>query len=126
MDAAIKAEWIAALRSGEYTQGKNLLRDSEDKMCCLGVLCEIAVKHGVIPAPKRYTGEDELGGYQYGTAGEMSFPPSAVWRDWALLADRNPQVPNPNPDEDDDEGLAGLNDNGYTFAQIADLIEKYL
>lgn len=35
-------EWIAALRSGEYKQGRNgFLRSSDDMYCCLGVLCEI-------------------------------------------------------------------------------------
>lgn len=36
--------WIAALRSGEYTQGKNYLRTNGDilKYCCLGVMCDIS------------------------------------------------------------------------------------
>jgi hypothetical protein len=42
MDTKLKAEWIAALRSGKYKQGRLFLRDSEDNYCCLGVLCEVA------------------------------------------------------------------------------------
>jgi hypothetical protein len=43
MDAKLKAEWIAALRSGEYRQGLNYLHDSErNTFCCLGVLCRVA------------------------------------------------------------------------------------
>lgn len=37
--------WIAALRSGEYTQGSGLLvQESNGKLehCCLGVACEVA------------------------------------------------------------------------------------
>lgn len=38
-----KAKWIAALRSGEYTQGiANLYTDESDSFCCLGVAGLIA------------------------------------------------------------------------------------
>jgi hypothetical protein len=124
MDAAIKAEWVAALKSGEYKQGQGALRGEDEKMCCLGVLCEIAVKHGVIPAPNK--GDDYEKNYEYGPSRETAFPPAAVWRDWALMEAPDPMVPKPNPDAEGDIGLAGLNDDGYTFDQIADLIEKYL
>lgn len=45
MNAELKAKWIAALRSGEYIQGRSYLkshsREGETKHCCLGVLAEI-------------------------------------------------------------------------------------
>ena len=34
-------EWVAALRSGKYKQGKGAL-STEDRFCCLGVACEIS------------------------------------------------------------------------------------
>ena len=40
MDPKIKAEWIAALRSGKYKQGLLRLRSLDDKFCCLGVLAD--------------------------------------------------------------------------------------
>jgi hypothetical protein len=40
MDQQIKSEWVAALRSGEYKQGVQLLRQG-DYFCCLGVLCDL-------------------------------------------------------------------------------------
>lgn len=40
----VKAKWIAALTSGEYKQGRNWLRTSEDGFCCLGVLCDLYAK----------------------------------------------------------------------------------
>jgi hypothetical protein len=40
MNPEIKAKWIAALRSGEYAQGRYALRDG-DHFCCLGVLCDV-------------------------------------------------------------------------------------
>jgi len=33
--------WLAALRSGKYTQGRGCLRSIEDKFCCLGVACDV-------------------------------------------------------------------------------------
>lgn len=52
MNPAIKAQWVAALRSGEYVQGTGKLRkrtgyNETDQFCCLGVLCDLAVKAGV-------------------------------------------------------------------------------
>lgn len=36
-----KDKWVAALRSGEYKQGKGYLHEnSSNTYCCLGVLCE--------------------------------------------------------------------------------------
>lgn len=47
--------WVRALRSGKYGWGKSELRPKQDKFCCLGVLCEVAVKKGVI---KSYNPQD--------------------------------------------------------------------
>lgn len=51
-DPKLKQEWIDALRSGEYQRTTGTLKwmtydgVSTPRHCCLGVLCEIAVKHG--------------------------------------------------------------------------------
>jgi hypothetical protein len=45
MNAQVKAEWVAALRSGKYQQGKGALkrkkRNGVIHHCCLGVLLEV-------------------------------------------------------------------------------------
>lgn len=41
MNSDIKKLWIAALLSGEYTQGRKVLRGADDTYCCLGVLCDL-------------------------------------------------------------------------------------
>ncbi len=41
LDPQLKQRWIAALRSGNYEQGRQVLRSNEDKYCCLGVLADI-------------------------------------------------------------------------------------
>lgn len=51
-------ELIAELRSGNWKPGRSKLRTpgdlpENDTFCCLGVACEIAIRHGVIPAPER-------------------------------------------------------------------------
>jgi hypothetical protein len=40
MNTYIKQDWLDALRSGKYTQTKEVLKDSRG-YCCLGVLCDI-------------------------------------------------------------------------------------
>lgn len=42
MDKELKTKWIEALRSGKYYQGKGRLKDSFDRYCCLGVLCDVS------------------------------------------------------------------------------------
>lgn len=46
MDAKLKADWVAALRSGKYRQGEGWL-ENHGAYCCLGVLLKIK---GVEPA----------------------------------------------------------------------------
>lgn len=46
MDPIIKMKWVAALRSGNYVQGKYYLKKYDDakavlKYCCLGVLRDV-------------------------------------------------------------------------------------
>lgn len=114
MNPKIKAKWVKRLRSGEYRQGRRALRTTvagEDHFCCLGVLCEIAVDEGVIPAP-----EIAEGARWYD--GSSVYPPPSVVQ-WADLPDVNPAV--------GASRLADLNDTyGCTFDEIADMIEEDL
>lgn len=45
MDNELKKEWITALRSGQYMQGRYCLRGhvyrKDPSYCCLGVLCDV-------------------------------------------------------------------------------------
>jgi len=42
----LQEKWLQALESGEYEQCREYL--SEDgKYCCLGVACEVMIKHGI-------------------------------------------------------------------------------
>lgn len=55
------AELVSALRSGTYTQGKQALRTTEDKFCCLGVYCDLRVQKGL----GRWELAKSAGYYQY-------------------------------------------------------------
>lgn len=46
MDAELKKEWIAALRSGEYRQNTDGTLRNDRGHCCLGVLGEILALRG--------------------------------------------------------------------------------
>lgn len=122
MNPDIKVRWVEALRSNNYKQAKGYLK-SEDGFCCLGVLCDIAVKDGVIAAPiKLEGGYGDPDHYGYGSGEETGELPGEV-ADWAGLDSYNPLVR-------EDESLASLadwnDDYGYDFKQIAQLIEENL
>jgi hypothetical protein len=130
MDQAIKAQWTAALRSGEYQQGTGQLRaddaDGTPWFCCLGVLCELAVKAGVIPIPSAASTRMD---YWYGEGDEennATLPPRV--HDWAGLGSEafpdNPLVTVREVGGKTSHVLAELNDALCPFSEIADLIDE--
>ena len=128
--------WLAALRSGNFKQGKGGLKQKEQAAdsdrsfshCCIGVYCEVK-------APERFTGLRP--GRTFFQFGSDTGLPSAIWAAKALTG----QAMAPSRDEylwtlDLPKGLVcaddrlpsvylpGLNDHhNVTFDQIADLIE---
>lgn len=119
MDQAIKEQWVTALRSGEYRQGKRYLHQSNE-YCCLGVLCDLAVKAGVLTPERRTTAP--IISYEE----ETSTLPESVSR-WAGLTVPGGRAVVDNPSVDFAGGrisLAELNDEGHSFREIADVIER--
>lgn len=107
-------KWVAALRSGEYKQTKKFLHTryaGEDRFCCLGVLCDLAVKEGIIPSPSK---SDR---YHNSYDHERAYLPDSVM-EWVKI--------NESTGEYDAVGgnLSGLNDKGKSFSEIADIIES--
>lgn len=41
MNPEIKKQWVEALRSGRYKQGREALRTTDNRYCCLGVLADM-------------------------------------------------------------------------------------
>ncbi len=115
MNPEIRARWVAALRSGEYEQGTNRLRQG-DQFCCLGVLCDLAERENVVQA----TADGNLN-FSYGE--DTDYLPSAV-QAWAALSHWNPSVHVAGVDGLSRSCLSLLNDDWrWDFARIADAIE---
>jgi len=139
MNPKVKAQWVSALRSGKYHQGKNLLRPNEDTYCCLGVLCDLAEKESI----GKYDRSEEHMGYtfwydnsfeeRWNEDSELPYP---VMK-WAKLESENPKIKMNEKNikegykniirEDSLITLAELNDNfAYNFNELANLIEEQL
>lgn len=124
MNADVKAKWIDRLNEldGKDMQAHGGLKDPQGKMCCLGVLCEIAVEEGVISEPR-------LGGigYVYDDA-DSAFLPVNVMH-WAGLREINPtidRVPLTKPTDEyrTASTLSFMNDRGENFGRIAAVINE--
>jgi len=100
--------WLKALRSGEFRQAQNQLRDDR-KFCCLGVACEVF---------RRTTG---LGRWRAGVFiiddfRESSTLPGPV-QIWLGIRKTNPLLEYPDT-------AASLNDSGVPFSEIANSLER--
>lgn len=123
----VKAKLLAALRSGQYQQGRMSLHkvklDGNHVFCVMGVMCDIAKD------------EIELNINHNGISGVVSYNrnimhlPIEVVK-WALEKEAFSNydgLGRLNVMKDDKvTSLDWLNDNGYTFSQIADLIDAQL
>lgn len=118
MNPEVKVKWLSALRSGEYTQGRAALRrmnkkTGREEFCCLGVLCDIAEKEGIVASLL----VDDY--YSYGAWAASGSLPSEVM-EWAGL----PSNPSAN-DPEYDTALTYMNDiYAFPFETIALIIEK--
>lgn len=140
MDPEIKAKWVAALRSGEFEQGSGALCRG-GRYCCLGVLCELAYREGVVarkgcsifplteispypsqsPYRRGHTPSPRCSTSEISYDGNESFLPLSV-QTWAGLDTDNPEVPALGTTV----SLDNLNDSGKTFQEIAEIIEENL
>ena len=130
MKPEIKAKWVAALRSGEYAQGTCCLMQNTSTgpmFCCLGVLCDLAVKAGA-----EVTWEcSNFNGFEiwYAAAStnchdkHSEMLPACV-QQWAGLNNVDPTV---HLSQFARKPITQVNDRErYSFSRIADLIEAQL
>jgi hypothetical protein len=101
MKKEIADKWVEALRSGHYKQTRGRLRDTQG-YCCLGVLCEISGL-SKFNEENKYLGKDEI-------------LPELV-RGWSGMISKDGTYTS-------NDSLAGDNDDGMVFSEIADTIEK--
>lgn len=133
-DPELKARWLEALRSGEYKQSDSRLRnptaDGGFAYCCLGVLCNLIDPDGwgVKYTSSWWHDRDPCSGETRGR--DRSVLPSSLARRIFEYPEgiRTPSLTAVRIESYDDgrEHIAGLNDAGMTFADLADLIEEYL
>ena len=111
MRKAIAEKWVAALRSGEFEQTSGVLANrGRTAHCCLGVLCEVAIKEGlsmeVRPRSEFTCFNDE----------DANLPAEVL--DWAGMESALGSYSDGRP-------LVVLNDEGHPFEQIANVIEHH-
>lgn len=117
----IARKWTALLRSDQYEQGRDALQ-IHGKFCCLGVLCDLHRQEvgGQWSDHPREGYSAPSGSVVYQPAGgdewDYALLPEAVMR-WAGIASFNPCT--------DSHNLTALNDDGWSFGQIADLIDDH-
>ena len=123
-------EWVVALRSGEYEQGRGQLAvvndDGKVAYCCLGVACELAAQKGLI---NRVKGVDMIG---YKTDdmewSETSGLPPRVTELMDGKVDGSGHFPGGKEGSLDGthaRSLIGMNDSDKnSFEEIADKIEQ--
>jgi hypothetical protein len=97
----IRKEWAEALRSGKYKQGKGMLRDECGGMCCLGVLHKIITRKAP-PIGRGVPGKAIM--KKAGLADESGEAFLVFWNNF--------------------RSLVMANDEGATFAEIADIIDS--
>lgn len=101
MERDVKESWVAALRSDIYGQTQQRLR-SMNNYCCLGVLCDLL-------HPEGWRSSNEGWEHSY----NQSMPGAAVMEESGL-------------GDGDADMLAQMNDDGFTFEDIAAWIEENL
>lgn len=121
-------EWVKALRSGDYTQGREYLC-SEDEIsgdfeyCCLGVACDILTKNDWVKDP-------DSTAWSIGEHEEFEMPSTHDWAGWKWVKTTSfpsmAELKKMGLDVTYAQDLAYLNDAGWSFEKIANKIEKDL
>ena len=116
MKQEIAKIWVEALRSGEYTQGRERLKKITKGVvthCCLGVLCELYNQQNDQPLKQQTTNDVDDDCVCFDSC-FINLPP--IVQEWAGLGSRC--------------GvyrfgiLSDMNDEGVSCLEIADIIEQ--
>jgi len=128
-----RAKWLAALRSGDYSQDTGQLQGG-DGFCCLGVACDVFQKETGLKLPVNqlgYIAGGSLFSYEDEDLGADFVSPSEV-QEWLGLRHRAGEFEQKVLDglglipelHKHVHSLVSLNDTALmTFEQIADVIE---
>jgi len=101
MKKEIADKWVEALRFGKYKQGRTLLHDyNNNSFCCLGVLCDLGYASPHNSGAEYIENDPDLAKMCY-------------------LKTKDGEI------DILETTLAKENDNGKSFEEIANIIEKY-
>ena len=101
-------KWLEALRSGKYEQGEGYLQNADGQYCCLGVACR--VNHPRVKLIHKFFIDSEGEGRGY------------ITKD---LEEKMPKLLRGTDGTNEFVKLVSeMNDEGQSFHQIADWIEK--
>ena len=117
-------KWVKKLRTPGLCQIQGML-ETQDGQCCLGVACELyAETHPDFPIKKKQEKYDNDYVLMYGAGEHDMILPQEVQAWLGLKTDTGTfTVVNEQGGEVPDS-LAARNDNGASFAEIAELIEE--
>jgi hypothetical protein len=116
MNPQVQQAWVKALRSGEYKQGRTRLR-AGDKFCCLGVLCDLHQKAGL----GRWDGTEYFDGAEDEDHTALLLPDAVM--EWAGLSYCSGCFVHIGTRK---MLLSNHNDEGASFADLANAIEEQL
>ena len=119
------APWIAALESEKYKQVTSKLHDYKGH-CCLGVACEVVIlQQQDLHFPNAVPWEDH--GTGYSLFGSSAVPPKEILTQLGFRAEAGEfEIPAPEVGcMKNTFSLTELNDAGFTFAQIADVVRYF-
>jgi hypothetical protein len=143
-----KTLWIEALLSGKYEQGQFMLQTPDGKFCCLGVYCDLKEvpyeisRQNVQYAPGQWA-YTQIPTYGMGFDKQFGSIPRGFGIPYAYIEDQfhgsstifdciiqGSEKRNPDgvvrAEAPHHHTLQRLNDGGFTFAQIADIINYFL
>lgn len=114
-------DWLDALRSGEYNQIEGFLYTDEGK-CCLGVLGCVADApfDAAYDEPTVFALDEHIALLPPSYARRFGLDKMLTEDEEVKLSNMTGNVLNANRQTN----LSHLNDNGYTFEQIADVVEQ--
>lgn len=131
MNQDIKQRWVSALESGLYPQTKHVLRD-DNGFCCLGVLCDLYLKERkkgwlaitALPADSN----DEIECYTLPSSGSQCEVLPTKVAEWAGFTDDFSELDGAICPWIARNGkqvtLSDLNDQDYSFEEIAQIIKE--
>lgn len=118
MNPAYKSLWLAALRSGDYRQGKEFLHRADGSRCCLGVLCKVAeILHDDGPNRSYDADNEPVSVFDYD--GDPQNLTGCLLDEFGLSEDEATELTEMNDGRGDEVGAR-------SFAEIADWIEENL